>query len=69
MEPESVGRKIEAAIEKLPPGGVTLSQLQELIGKEGLMILAAFLTLVFLIPVSIPGVSRRRRSGIVTGRC
>lgn len=65
METESVGKKIETAIEKLPPEGVTLSQLQELIGKEGLMILAAFLTLVFLIPVSIPGVSTVFGAGIL----
>ena len=65
MNTESVGRKIEAAIEKLPPEGVTLAQLQELIGKEGLMILAAFLTLIFLIPVSIPGVSTVFGAGIL----
>lgn len=65
MDSESVGGRIEAAIERLPPGGVTLAQLQELIGKEGLMILAAFLTLVFLIPVSIPGVSTVFGAGIL----
>lgn len=41
----------------LPDTGVTLSMVLELLGKESFLILAAFLTLPFLAPVSIPGVS------------
>ncbi len=41
----------------LPDNGVTLSMVLELLGKESFLILAAFLTLPFLAPVSIPGVS------------
>jgi hypothetical protein len=41
----------------LPVNGVTLSLLLKLIGEESFLILAAFLTLPFLAPVSIPGVS------------
>jgi hypothetical protein len=41
----------------LPDNGVTLSVIMELAGKESLLILSAFLTLPFLVPVSIPGVS------------
>jgi hypothetical protein len=41
----------------LPDKGVTLSMVLELLGKESFLILSAFLTLPFLVPVSIPGVS------------
>jgi hypothetical protein len=41
----------------LPDHGVTLSMVLELLGKESFLILSAFLTLPFLAPVSIPGVS------------
>jgi hypothetical protein len=41
----------------LPDHGVTLSIVLELLGKESFLILSAFLTLPFLAPVSIPGVS------------
>jgi hypothetical protein len=36
---------------------VTLRHLLELVGQDGMMILIALLSLVFIIPVSIPGVS------------
>lgn len=36
---------------------ITLKQLFELVGEQGLLLLCAFLTIPFLIPVSIPGVS------------
>lgn len=36
---------------------ITLRQLFELVGEQGLLLLCAFLTIPFLIPVSIPGVS------------
>lgn len=57
METESVGEKIAVAIDKLPPEGVTLAEIRALIGRDGLLFLTIFLTVVFLIPVSIPGVS------------
>lgn len=57
MHRHSLTQKIETAINALPPEGVTLSEIRDLIGKEGLMLLTAFLAVVFLIPVSIPGVS------------
>lgn len=52
-----LGGKIEAAINLLPPGGVKVAEIRDLFGEDGLMLLSAFLTLVFLVPVSIPGVS------------
>ena len=41
----------------VPRTGITLSELIHRVGNEGLLMLTALLTLVFLIPVSIPGVS------------
>ena len=53
----SLGQKLKVFIENLPPNQVTLMQIRDLIGQDGLLILTAFLTLVFMVPVSIPGVS------------
>lgn len=54
---EPLSQRLGAIIEKLPSTGVTLSHLLDLVGQDGLMILTALLSLVFIIPVSIPGVS------------
>ena len=53
----SLGAQIAGMIARLPPDHVTLGELLELFGDEGLLLLCILLTLVFLIPVSIPGVS------------
>lgn len=53
----SLTEKIGTAIASLPEGTVTLAKIRDLIGNEGLMLLTAFLTIIFLVPVSIPGVS------------
>lgn len=57
LSAESLGEKIELIIEKMPPTEVTLSQILEIIGSDSLMLLTIFLSLIFLVPVSIPGVS------------
>jgi hypothetical protein len=54
---ESLGERLKAVADSLPPGGVTLAEMGELVGQDGLLLLAAFLTIIFLVPVSIPGVS------------
>lgn len=54
---ESLAEKMEAALARLPPETVTLVEIRDLIGREGMMLLTAFLTIIFLVPVSIPGVS------------
>jgi len=54
---QSLGAQIEAMIERMPPDHVSLGALLDLFGDEGLLLLTVLLTLVFLIPVSIPGVS------------
>ena len=53
----SIADRIGLAIASLPAGGVTLATIRDLIGHDGLMLLTAFLTIIFLVPVSIPGVS------------
>ena len=42
---------------RLPPGRVEVADIRDLFGQEGLMVLSVFLTMPFMIPVSIPGVS------------
>ena len=65
MDERSPADKLEAAIEALPPGTVSLAQVRDLLGSDGLMLLAGFLTIVFLVPVSVPGVSTVFGSGIL----
>lgn len=54
---ESLRSQLEGIIERLPSGSMRLGDLLAVIGDEGLLVLSILLTLVFLIPVSIPGVS------------
>ena len=53
----SLGEQLASIIDNLPPDKLTLGELLEVFGDEGLLLLTILLTLVFLIPVSIPGVS------------
>lgn len=55
--PGSLGEKLGVVMERLPPQGVTLREIRDAIGQDGLLLLTVFLTLVFMVPVSIPGVS------------
>lgn len=52
-----MGEQLDSIIQALPPDRITLGELLEVFGDEGLLLLTILLTLVFLIPVSIPGVS------------
>lgn len=65
IRPHSIAERLGTVIQNLPTGGVTLLEIRDLIGRDGLMMLAAFLTLVFLVPVSIPGVSTVFGAGIL----
>lgn len=53
----SLGEQLASIIDQLPEDSITLGELLDVFGDEGLLLLTALLTLVFLIPVSIPGVS------------
>ena len=52
-----LGEQLAAIIRNLPADSLTFGQLLDVFGDEGLLLLTMLLTLVFLIPVSIPGVS------------
>lgn len=54
---DTLAGEIAAIIARLPSGSLTLAELLDAMGEDGLLLLAILLTLVFLIPVSIPGVS------------
>lgn len=54
---EAISRKVRTLVRTLPRNGITLSELIHLVGNDGLLVLTAVLTLVFLLPVSVPGVS------------
>ena len=56
-EAGALGDQLAAIIEQIPPDRLTLGELLQVFGDEGLLLLTILLTLVFLIPVSIPGVS------------
>lgn len=53
----SLGEQLATIIRNLPEDRLTLGELLQTFGDEGLLLLTMMLTLVFLIPVSIPGVS------------
>ena len=57
MHGEPISQRLRSLVRSLPRSGITLSELIHQVGNDGLLILTALLTLVFLIPVSIPGVS------------
>ncbi len=57
MHSEPISQRLRSLVRSLPRTGITLSELVHRVGNDGLLILTALLTLVFLIPVSIPGVS------------
>ncbi len=57
LESQSPAEKIELSIQRLPPLEVTLVEIMDIVGADSLMLLTVFLSLVFLVPVSIPGVS------------
>lgn len=65
LEAESLGEKIELIISKMPPNEVTLVEIMDIVGADSLMLLTIFLSLVFLVPVSIPGVSTVFGTGIL----
>ncbi len=53
----SLGDRLDTVIGQLDGESVNLCDIIDRVGEQGLLLLAALLTVVFLIPVSIPGVS------------
>jgi hypothetical protein len=54
---KTLREKMAILADSLPPESVTLSEVLVLVGREGLLLFCVFLTLPFMVPVSIPGVS------------
>lgn len=54
---ELLTERLSKIIQAMPSSGLTLGSLMHLAGPDGLMLLVALLSLIFIIPVSIPGVS------------
>ncbi len=57
LHSEPISQRLRSLVRSLPRTGITLSELIHRVGSDGLLVLTALLTLVFLIPISIPGVS------------
>jgi hypothetical protein len=57
LEAERLSTKIKAVIDALPSDRVDVADIRDLFGQEGIMLLTAFLTIPFMIPISIPGAS------------
>lgn len=53
----SLGEQLAGIIERLPPDSLSLQEMLDTFSDEGLLLLTILLTLIFMIPVSIPGVS------------
>ncbi len=53
----SLGEQLARIIDSLPADAMSLQELLDVFSDEGLLLLTILLTLIFLIPVSIPGVS------------
>lgn len=65
LEQETLAEKMDLVIEKLPPDEVTLVEILDIVGSDSLMLLTVFMSLIFLVPVSIPGVSTVFGTGIL----
>jgi len=54
---ESLGEKFVTIIADMPTGDITLHEIIEIFEDDGLLLLSVFLSLIFLVPISVPGVS------------
>jgi hypothetical protein len=54
---DSLEEKLKVVIGNLPATGVTLAEIRDLVGQDGLLLLTVLLTIIFMVPVSVPGVS------------
>ncbi len=54
---DSLSEKIRKIINRIPERNLPLSEIVHLLGHDGLLLLASLLSIIFLIPVSIPGFS------------
>ena len=64
---ESIAGKLDAVIAELPSDHVTVAEIRDRIGDEGVLMLSLLLCVIFLVPVSIPGVSTVFGAAILLG--
>ena len=57
LQTDSLGEKLNVMTGNLPTSGVSLAEIRDIVGQDGLLLLIAFLAIVFMVPVSIPGIS------------
>ena len=57
VEPELLSKRFLEIVHDLPEGDITIRDLLERVGQSGMQLFAIFLTLPFLVPVSVPGIS------------
>ena len=55
LRTDSLGEKLSLVIDNLPPDQITLDEMRVLVGQDGLLLLVIFLSLVFMVPVQLPG--------------
>jgi hypothetical protein len=55
LRTDSLGEKLSIVIAKLPSDQITLEEMKVLMGQDGLLLLVIFLSLVFMVPVQLPG--------------
>ena len=53
----SVAGKLDKVIATLPPDKVTVAEIRDLVGDDAVLLLTLLLCIIFMVPVSIPGVS------------
>ena len=54
---QTISQKFDSMIGKLPDGRVTFGEIRDVVEEDGVLVLTIFLSIIFMIPVSIPGVS------------
>lgn len=65
LQRESADEKFETILREMPAGEISLQEILEIFEDDGLLLFSIFLALIFLVPVSIPGVSTAFGSAIL----
>jgi hypothetical protein len=53
----SIEERLKILNDKLPADRVNLAEILDICGQDGLLLVSVFLTIIFLFPVSVPGIS------------
>ena len=55
LRTDSLGEKLRLVMANLPEDQITLDEMRILVGQDGLLLLVVFLSLVFMVPIQLPG--------------